>query len=101
MMAVAAVSLGHFFPTPKQLWQAPPYLLIGGFLGGTLVLTSILLAPRIGAVALVSCLLTGQLICSAILDHFGWVGFKVHPISAMRVVGILFLLCGVYLIQRF
>ena len=101
MMVFLSVCMGHFLPTPKQIMQTPPYLFIGGFLGGIMVITAILLAPKIGAVALVTCLIAGQLICSVILDHYGWVGFKVHPINTMRIVGIFFLLCGIYLIQRF
>jgi transporter family-2 protein len=76
-------------------------MLIGGLLGGIMVMTTIILAPKIGAVALVSSLLAGQLICSIVLDHQGWVGFSIHPVNGMRIFGILLLISGVYLINRF
>jgi len=101
MMILVAVCMGHFLPAPKQILQTPPYLLLGGIIGGIMVVTSILLAPKIGAVSLIACFVCGQLICSVILDHYGWVGFRVHPINMMRIIGVLFLLCGVFLIQRY
>jgi transporter family-2 protein len=31
-----------------------------------------------GAATLTALVVTGQLICSVILDHFGWLSFDVH-----------------------
>ncbi len=88
-------------PSIKQLMVAPPYILIGGFLGAVMVMTTTTLAPRIGAVALVSSLLAGQMICSVILDHNGFFGYPIHPANIMRIVGIMFLISGVFIINRF
>jgi transporter family-2 protein len=41
------------------------------------------------------------MLMSLVLDHFGWVGFPVHPINAWRIAGAALLLAGVGLIQRF
>lgn len=91
----------HNLPAVKQLTGVPPYMLAGGLLGGMLVITSILVAPRIGAVALVASLVAGQLIFSVVIDHFGWIGYTVRPVTLMRLLGVLLLLAGVMIIQRY
>ncbi|MCA9394047.1 MAG: DMT family transporter [Candidatus Omnitrophica bacterium] len=99
MMVFCMVSRDNL-PPVKNLAAVPPVLLIGGFLGGLLVITSIIVAPRIGAVALVAALVSGQLIFSAVLDHYGWLGYAMRPINAWRLLGIVFLLIGVWIVQR-
>lgn len=37
-----------------------------------------LLARELGAASLTALVVTGQLVCSVVLDHFGWVGFTEH-----------------------
>ena len=101
MMIVFCVLKGQNFIAPKLLAQTPPHLLIGGFLGGTMVITAIILAPKIGAVSLVASLVAGQLIFSVIIDHHGWVGFPVHSINPMRLLGVGLLISGLIVIQRF
>jgi transporter family-2 protein len=44
---------------------------------------------------------TGQLICSVVLDHFGLLGFELHAVNAGRAVGCLLLLAGFALIWKF
>jgi bacterial/archaeal transporter family-2 protein len=63
------------------------------------VLGSIVTAPKLGAATLVALILAGQAIASLLVDHFGWVGFEEHPITAVRVVGVLLLAGGVALIR--
>lgn len=101
MMTVFCLLSKQHLPSWRQVSAVSPYLLIGGFLGGVMVITAIIMAPKIGAVALVGALVTGQLIFSIVLDHFGWVGFPVKPISLMRLLGVVFLIAGIFIIQRF
>ena len=44
---------------------------------------------------------TGQLLCSVLLDHFGWVGFEIHPAGWGRIIGCLLLVAGFALVARF
>ena len=57
--------------------EAPWWSWIGGLFGATYGLTAILLASRMGAATLTALVVTGQLICAVVLDHFGWLGFDV------------------------
>lgn len=61
---------------------------------------SIVLGPRIGAVALVGWVIAGQLLMSVVLDHFGLAGFAVHPVSTLRVLGVVLLIAGAALVVR-
>ena len=80
--------------------QTPWYLWIGGLLGAIYLTTTIVLAPLLGAATMIGLIITGQMLASITLDHFGLVGFPFHPISLGRAIGVIFLIVGVALIQR-
>src|SRR2546422_9978333 len=60
-------SLPTLAGTPWWAWA-------GGALGAVYAVAAVLLARELGAAALMSLVVTGQLICSVVLDHFGWGG---------------------------
>jgi transporter family-2 protein len=72
----------------------------GGLLGAVYVVATIVLAPRLGAATLVAAVVAGQMVASVLLDQYGLVGFPVHPLSALRLVGAGLVIGGVILIQR-
>ena len=43
---------------------------------------------------------TGQLATSVILDRIGFLGLEEEPITAARVLGVILLLAGTYLVVR-
>jgi transporter family-2 protein len=55
----------------------------------------------LGAATLTALIVTGQLVCSVALDHFGLVGFDQHAASLGRIAGCLLMICGFVLIARF
>ena len=73
---------------------------IGGLLGAAYIYLAILLAPRLGAATLVAAIVSGQMVASLLLDHFGWVGYPQQPLTPARAVGALLVIGGVLLIQR-
>jgi transporter family-2 protein len=95
LLAVAITARGW----PDRTGDAPWWVWTGGFLGAFYVLGSIVTAPKLGAATLVALILAGQAIASLLVDHFGWVGFEEHPISALRVFGVLLLAGGVALVR--
>ncbi|MDK2922103.1 MAG: bacterial/archaeal transporter family-2 protein [Desulfonauticus sp.] len=89
-------------PIPlKAFTQAPWWAYLGGLLGAFFVLVSVILAPKVGAVTLMGLLLTGQILASLLYDHFGILGYPVHPISWWRILGLILMGIGVYLTHRF
>lgn len=105
---VGSVGLGIFclvarIPLPSfgSAMKIPAWLWTGGLLGAFFVVMSIILAPRLGAATMVAFIVAGQLTGSIILDHFGLIGFQVHPVNMARVIGIVLIVMGTILIQKF
>jgi len=88
-------------PSLQKLAAAPWSAWLGGVLGAVYAVTVVLLAHRLGAATLTALVVTGQLVCSVLLDHFGLIGFDVHPAGIGRIVGCLLLVAGFVLIWRF
>jgi len=80
---------------------APWWAWLGGLAGAAYGVAAILLASSLGAATLMALVVTGQLLCSVLLDHFGWVGFEVHPAGWGRVIGCVLMAAGFALIARF
>ncbi len=82
-------------------WAGLPWYMLGaGGLGVILYLTINVTLPRLGSTMMVTLIIIGQLVVGILVDHFGWFGVPVHPISAGRLLGVAILLVGGYLIAR-
>jgi|SRR5436190_21176590 len=88
------------WPSLPTLAGTPWWAWAGGALGAVYAVAAVLLARELGAATLMSLVVTGQLICSVVLDHFGWVGFTEHAAGMGRIVGCLLMLAGFFLIAR-
>jgi len=101
-VALLALNVGFRIPFggDRVLAGAPWWVWLGGLLGATYVSMTVVLAPRLGAAAMLGAVMTGQLIGSLLMDHYGAVGYSVRPISPERIGGAVLLLLGVLLIQR-
>jgi transporter family-2 protein len=90
-------------PVPRwtKVSEAPWWVWIGGALGATYVLLSIVLVPRIGAATTIAFIVAGQMAVAVVLDHFGWLHVPEHRLSVLRVVGAGLVIGGVAMIQRF
>lgn len=90
------------WPTGEAARNAPWYgWVAGGLLGTTYLTGTILLAPKLGAAALIGLVVAGQLVFSVLLDHFGWLGFEQHPAGFARLAGCALMIAGVFLISKF
>lgn len=72
----------------------------GGLLGVVYVTAVVIAAPRIGAANALGFIVAGQFVAAVIIDHFGLLGMPVNPVTGWRLLGIVILICGVYLIQK-
>ncbi len=89
-------------PSVAQLRTAPWWTwLAGGFLGVAYLTGNILLAPKLGAGALVGLVVTGQLLFAVAADNYGWLGFEPHAATLWRGLGCLLMMGGVALIAKF
>ncbi len=98
-LIVYAIILRVPLPSISSLKQYPWWIWSGGFLGAFLVAATIVLAPRLGAASMIALVVSGQMFASVVLDHFGLIGYAVHPINGWRVCGVLLLVGGVVLIR--
>jgi transporter family-2 protein len=101
VLIVVFAATGAPFPQIGKLSSAPWWIWTGGLFGANYIVVAILAGPRLGAGTLLAVTVLGQMLISLVLDHFGWLGFPVHPINAWRIAGAILLLAGVGLIQRF
>jgi transporter family-2 protein len=88
-------------PSLEQATQAPWWGWLGGAFGAVYGLAAILLASQMGAATLTALVVTGQLVCSVVVDHFGWLSFDVHPASAGRIAGCALMVLGLVLIAKY
>lgn len=102
---ICLLALNVIFKTQIPDWghvkTAPWYLLAGGMLGAIFVSSVIFFIPRIGVSTVLAASIAGQLIAASIIDHYGFFGLNVHQISPGRIAGILLLISGIFLIQKY
>ncbi len=94
LMRISVPALSVWEKLPLWMWT-------GGLLGAFFVTTTIILAPKLGAVALLASLVTAQMTASLLLDHFGLIGYPVQPVNLWRIIGVMFLILGVVLVQKY
>lgn len=87
-------------PDRSTFAAVPAWAWLGGLLGAYYVATSVIVGPRLGAAALLALSVLGQLLASLAVDHYGWLGFPQHGITAARLAGAALLFGGVLLIVR-
>ena len=99
---LALITLVLRVPIPLQTaWAASAWWQwIGGLVGAVYVLSTIILAPKLGAATLIAAVVAGQMMASLVLDQYGLVGFPLHPVSAVRLLGAGLVIAGVVLVQR-
>lgn len=100
-LLVYALALRLPWPGAAIIGRVPLWTWLGGALGAFYVAATVILAPRLGAATMVGLFVTGQLLTSLLLDHFGLIGYAQHSINLYRVFGALLLIAGALLILRF
>jgi bacterial/archaeal transporter family-2 protein len=103
IILLGAVTLAVRTPWPSlpSVAGTPWWGWLGGPLGAIYAVTVVVLARELGAATLTALIVTGQLVCSVVLDHFGWVGFTEHAAGIGRLLGCLLMVVGFFLIARF
>ncbi len=76
------------------------YLVGGGLLGAMYVYVSLVTVSAIGAGGVVAATITGQLVISLAIDRMGILGLHEAEITVGKVIGVLLLLGGTYLVVR-
>ena len=88
-------------PSTEALARVPWWAWAGGALSIASTVAGLMLAQRLGSGIFTGLSVTAAIVTSVTLDHFGVLGFKVHPLSPMRFVGCLLMVAGLWLISKF
>ena len=84
----------------RGMQSAPLWTYLGGVLGISFVLGSIVAVPQIGVVVVICAAILGQMVGSYLADTLGWFGVDKVPFNSVRLAGIGLMLLGVLLVQR-
>ncbi|MEO1746726.1 MAG: DMT family transporter [Pseudomonadota bacterium] len=87
-------------PAWDGLLTTPKAYLLGGLLFVFYIGAITFSAPRIGLGNSVLMVLLGQLVCAAIIDHFGLFGALETQISFQRLAGLALVAVGIVIAQR-
>jgi len=102
---ICLIGMNFIFKTHMPDWghlkSAPWYLFVGGILGAIFVSSVIFFIPRIGVTTVLAASIAGQLIAASVIDHYGYFGVNIHTISTGKIIGIVLLLGGIFLIQKY
>ena len=85
---------GYGFKFTKIEW----WMLTGGVIGAACASINVFAAPKIGMAFFFVTVITAQLLCSLLLDHFG-IGVRRSPISFMKVCGLVVIGIGLVFVQ--
>jgi transporter family-2 protein len=76
------------------------YYLLGGVLGAAYVTTVLVTVRTLGAGGVTAATIAGQLSLSLVVDQLGILGVAKHPITAARLLGVVLLAAGTFLVVR-
>jgi bacterial/archaeal transporter family-2 protein len=86
----------------KSYAKAPPLawllLVIGGALGITIITGVAFSLQRAGVAAGLATIILGQMVISVIADSRGWGGAAPIPVTLPRILGLVLLVAGVYML---
>jgi len=88
-------------PLASAVHAAPWWAYFGGALSIVTTLIALMFAQKLGSGLFTGLSLTASVIVSILLDQMGWIGFKQHTASPLRLLGGALLICGVWLIAKF
>lgn len=92
VLRVPAPDLGKALQGPWWLW-------IGGVLGALYVAGAAALTPKLGAAGFLVLVVAGQIVTAVAADHFAVMGLPGRALGMTRVLGLVMILAGVWLVQ--
>jgi transporter family-2 protein len=103
LMCVLLVQLfaREAFPAASAVREAPWWAFIGGPISVATTLIALMFAQKLGSGLFTGLSLTASVSVSILLDHMGWIGFKQHTASPLRLLGGALMIGGVWLVAKF
>ena len=84
-----------------RAWRnAPWYTWLAGVLGLIVIASLNVAIFRLGSAATTVVMVTVNMSLGAVMDHFGWLGLEVRPLTWPRIAGMLVMGLGAWLVAR-
>lgn len=99
LVAIASLTKGGLGAL-SNVGRVPWWGFIGGLLGAVYVTVSLLTVKTLGVSGLTATVITGQLAAAVVIDRFGLLGIARQHIGWTRVLGLVLLVAGVFLVVR-
>ena len=99
-LVLITVLVGGGFGDVGEARHLSWYYLLGGVLGAVYVTTALVAVRSLGAGGVTAATISGQLTLSLVIDQLGVLGVDKQPITWERVLGVLLLGVGTFLIVR-
>ena len=88
-------------PAAHAVHATPWWAYTGGVLSIVTTLIALMYAQKLGSGMFTGLSLTASVIVSILLDQMGWIGFKQHTASPLRIAGGALMIGGVWLVSKF
>ena len=88
-------------PLGPAVQAAPWWAYLGGALSIVTTLIALMYAQKLGSGIFTGLSLTASVVISILLDQMGWIGFKQHSASPLRLLGGGLMVVGVWLVSKF
>lgn len=99
LIAIVAGLVDKRIPTANELKATKPWNWLGGLLGGTFLLVTVIAVPRIGTGLTIMMGLIGQIIGSILIQQFGWWRSPKQQMVPAQALGMVLMIVGVGLIK--
>ncbi|MFD1708143.1 DMT family transporter [Siminovitchia sediminis] len=80
--------------------EVPKFQLIGGILGAFYLAVVVIAVPKVGVSGALFAVITGQLLISALIDHFGLFGAQQFPLDLKKLIALGLMLGALYLFHH-
>ena len=100
LTAAVGLVVGGPFPL-RQLGDVPWWAWAGGLISAVYVMCMMVAPKLLGSGLFTGLVVTASVVTSIALDHWGLVGFEVHPAGAWRLAGAGLMIAGLALVAAF
>ena len=88
-------------PQAAAFSAVPWWAWTGGLISIATTMIGLMYAQKLGSATFTGLSITASILVSILLDHMGWIGFKQHTASPMRLLGGALMVGGIWLVSRF
>lgn len=100
LLGVLLLIVRQPLPAASSFGNLRWYNYTGGFLGAFVVYAVIISVYKVGASNMFILIVAGQLITAVLMDHFSILGLKENPVTTQKILGILLVVAGAYLVNK-